>query len=119
MFLVFAVSLFKILEEKVTIMQTVITKELGVINNQLRAVRRHVRLVGENLSFEIAIKRFEIEPRRLALCGECAFAHIIIFAPTGCEDLKNIRSQQIVCKKGEDIWLEAACPNFAVLPAQS
>ena len=96
-------------------MKTVITKELEVIENQLRVKLRHVRLVGERLSFEIEIKRFEAEPRRLVLCDECAFADIVIFAPTGCDDLKNMRSQQIVCKKGEDIWLEYACPNFVAL----
>lgn len=99
-------------------MRTVITMELAVIDNQLRVMERHVRLVGEILSFEIEIRRFEVEPRRLALCDECAFADIVIFAPLGCDDLKNMRSQGIVCKKGEDIWREATCPNFAVLSVQ-
>ena len=93
-------------------MRTVITKELAVIENQLRAVKRHVRLVGENLSFEIEIKQFNSEPRILVHCRECVFAKINEFSPVECDDLKNIRSTSIVCGKGQNIWEELKCAQF-------
>jgi len=93
-------------------MQTVITKELAVVDNQLRATQRHVRLVGENLSFEIKILRFDSEPRILQQCGECVFAKLIQFVPINCEDLKNMRSTTIECSSGQNIWQENPCIQF-------
>lgn len=93
-------------------MQTVITKELAVIDNQLRATQRHVRLVGANLSFEIKIVRFDSEPRILQQCGECRLAKLIQFIPANCDDLKNMRSTTIECTGSQNIWQESHCAQF-------
>ena len=93
-------------------MQTVITKELGIVDNQLRSVQRHVRLVGENLSFEIKIVRFDSEPRILQQCGECVFAKFTQSIPANCEDLKNMRSTTVECADGQNIWQESPCIQF-------
>lgn len=94
-------------------MQTVITKILAVINNQLRSVRRYVRLVGERQHFEIEIKQFKDEPRCLCQCSECEFARITIFPASMCENIDDIRSNNLACSKGQDIWQEASCSNFS------
>ncbi len=93
-------------------MQTVITKELAVVNNQLRTTQRRVRLVGENLSFEIKIVRFDSEPRILQQCGDCVLAKLTQFAPANCEDLKNMRSVTTECTSGQNIWQESPCAQF-------
>lgn len=93
-------------------MRTVITKELAVIDNRLRPTQRHVRLVGENISFEINIRHFDSEPRILQQCGECALAKFVQFVPANCEDLKNMRSTTIECLDGQNIWQENHCPQF-------
>ncbi|MDP3731268.1 MAG: hypothetical protein Q8R34_02120 [bacterium] len=94
-------------------MQTVITKELAVIDNQLRTTRRRVRLVGENLSFEIKIVCFDSEPRILQQCSECRLAKFIHFVPAAnCEDSKNMRSTTIECADGQNIWQENHCAQF-------
>ena len=93
-------------------MKTVITKELAVIDNQLRTTQRHVRLVGENLSFEIKICRFDSEPRILQQCGECVFAKFTQFVPANCEDLKNMRSTAVECASNQNIWQENPCAQF-------
>ena len=93
-------------------MQTVITKELAVIDNQLRTARRHVRLVGENLSFEIQIRHFDSEPRILQQCSECRLAKFIHFVPVNCEDSKNMRSTTIECADGQNVWQENPCAQF-------
>lgn len=93
-------------------MRTVITKELAVIDNRLRATQRHVRLVGENLSFEIKMVRFDSEPRILQQCGECVFAKLTQFIPANCEDLKNMRSTTMDCANNQNIWQESPCVQF-------
>lgn len=93
-------------------MRTVITKVLAVVDNQLRAIQRRVRLVGENLSFEIKIVRFDSEPRILQQCGECVLAKVIQFVPANCEDLKNMRSTTMECTGGQNIWQESPCAQF-------
>ena len=93
-------------------MQTVITKELAVIDNQLRAAKRHVRLVGEKMSFEIEIRRFDTEPRILQQCGDCVFAKFTHFVPANCEDLKNMRSTTLECANSQNIWQETSCIQF-------
>ena len=93
-------------------MQTVITKELAILNNQLRTTQRHVRLVGKNASFEIEIRRFDIEPRILQQCGDCVFAKLIKFEPPDCEDLKNMRSTTMECANHQNIWQESSCAQF-------
>ena len=97
-------------------MQTVITTELAVRNNALVAIKRHVRLVGENESFEIDIRRFASEPRVLQLCDKCVFGTITEFAPPDCDDLKNMRSISIACTRNQDIWEENACAQYKVRP---
>lgn len=96
-------------------MQTVITTELGIVKNKLCITNRHVRLVGENLSFEIKIIKFENDPRCLGLCQNCTHGRIEIFEPQGCEDLKNMRSVSMRCKKGEDVYSESPCEHFLVI----
>ena len=93
-------------------MQTVITKELAVVDNQLRATQRHVRLVGEDLSFEIEIRHFDSEPRILQQCGECRLAKLTQFVPANCDDLKNMRSTTVECAGGQNIWQESFCIQF-------
>lgn len=93
-------------------MKTVITKELAIVENQLHTVKRHVRLVGESLSFEIEIKKFDKEPRILAYCQECLFRKTTEFAPAGCDDLKNMRSVSITCIRSQNIWEESVCAQF-------
>lgn len=93
-------------------MRTIITKELAVIDNQLRTTKRHVRLVGENLSFEIEIRKFNFEPRILNQCVNCRFAHITNFIPAGCEDLKNMRTTTLDCANRQNVWQETSCPDF-------
>ncbi len=93
-------------------MQTVITKELAVADNQLRTIKRHVRLVGENLSFEIKIVRFDSEPRILQQCDGCVRAKFTQFVPANCEDLKNMRSTTVECASGQNIWQESPCLQF-------
>lgn len=97
-------------------MQTVITKELAIVNNQLRTTRRHVRLVGENQSFEIEIRQFSSEPRIMGQCANCRFALITKFSPPNCEDLKNMSSTTLKCANGEDVWREAICGHFYPIP---
>ena len=93
-------------------MQTVITKELAVVDNQLRTTQRHVRLVGEKMSFEIEIRRFETEPRILQQCSECILAKLTQFAPANCDDLKNMRSTTMECTSGQNIWRQDSCVQF-------
>lgn len=95
-------------------MQTVITKILNVIDNQLRSVRRYVRLVGEKQHFEIEIKHFKNEPRCLCQCNECEFASITVFPASMCENIDDIRSRSLICSKGQDVWQESACKHFVV-----
>lgn len=101
------------------LMDTVIlwTKELKVVDNKLVELEkhRHVILVGEKLAFEISIKEFKNEPRCLAFCTNCTNGNIEVFEPNGCDDLKNMRSVQMRCKKGEDIYSESECGNFLIL----
>lgn len=93
-------------------MQTVITKELAIIDNQLRSIQRHVRLVGEKMSFEIEIRRFDTEPRILQQCGDCRLAKLTQFIPANCDDLKNMRSTTLECVEGQNIWQENSCAQF-------
>src|SRR3989344_68325 len=93
-------------------MQTVITTELGIVGNKLCITKRHVRLVGENLSFEIEIKQFDKEPRCFDECDSCVHRNFEIFEPQGCDDVKNMRSVRITCDKGEDVYKEEECPRF-------
>jgi len=93
-------------------MKTVITKELGIVNNRLVTLVRHVRLVGENSSFEIEIKRFEKEPRCFDLCSSCVYGRLEKIEPKGCEDLKNMRSIHMRCGKGENVFEEDDCKNY-------
>ena len=93
-------------------MQTIITKELAVVDNQLRAIQRHVRLVGENSSFEIEIRQFDTEPRILQQCDECVFVKLIHFVPANCDDLKNMRSTTMECVSSQNIWQENPCIQF-------
>lgn len=99
------------IDEKV--MRTVITKILAVIDNQLRCIKRHVRLVGEKQHFEIEIKQFKNEPRCLCLCNNCEHARIAIFGPKNCENIDNIRSKTLSCSKNENIWQESACRIYS------
>lgn len=92
------------------------TKELGVVDNKLVELgkHRHVILVGEKLSFEINIKEFQNEPRCLSLCHRCVHRRVIVFDPK-CEDLhdqRNMRSEEIRCFVGDDIWSEIECTQF-------
>lgn len=93
-------------------MQTVITQELAVIDNRLRATKRHVYLVGENLSFEIEIRKFNSELRILGQCDDCRFAKVTRFSPKNCEDSKNMSSTTLECANGENVWREAFCGRF-------
>ncbi len=95
-------------------MRTLITKELAVIDNQLRATGRHrVHLLGDRLSFEIEIKQYKKEPRCFCQCTECVFASTVIFEPKDCDDIKNMRSIGVRCTRGNDTLSETLCLSFS------
>ena len=94
-------------------MKTVQIVEFGIVNNKLKALNRHVYLVGENLRFEIEIKHFKHEPRCFALCESCAHGFIKESVPENCEDQKNMKTYSIICERGEDTLIDSSCKSFA------
>ena len=69
--------------------------------------------LGKDLYVPLAIVQYAEAPPVLEQCGECSRAEAEEFAPQDCADLKNMRSMQISCLDGNDIWQGGACASFA------